>query len=82
MENIENNVKIITNKSDKNGNLFISIDVENPSFDAFKMLQIDLEILAKKWKLISNESNHQLYSVYADLLNKISNNLFEKLTTE
>ena len=82
MENIENNVKIITNKSDKNGNLFISIDVENPSFDSFKLLQIDLEILTKKWKLISNESNHPLYSVYADLLNKISNNLFEKLTTE
>jgi hypothetical protein len=82
VENIENNVKIITNKSDKNGNLFISIDVENPSFDSFKLLQIDLEILTKKWKLISNESNHPLYSVYADLLNKISNNLFEKLTTE
>lgn len=80
MEKFENNkLKIIYNHHRKFGNDIVNIDIENTSFGAMGLFQKDLDDLAKKWKLESSKNEHIVVHFYADLLEKLSVNLLEKL---
>jgi len=80
MEQFENNkLKIIYNHHRKFGNDIVNIDIENTSFGAMGLFQKDLHELAEKWKLESVENEHIVVQFYADLLEKLSVTLLEKL---
>ena len=83
MEQFENNkLKIIYNHHRKFGNDIVNIDIENTSCVAMGLFQKDLHELAEKWKLKSIENEHIVFRFYADLLDKLSVNLLEKLKQE
>jgi len=83
MEQFENNkLKIIYNNHRKLGKDIVNIDIENTSFGAMGLFQKDLHELAEKWKLKSIENEHIVVHFYADLLDKLSVNLLEKLKQE
>lgn len=80
MENKHHNkVKIIYNSNCKFGRDVINIDIENTSFGALRLLQKELKKLAKSERINADIVQHHVSSAYADLLDKLSASLLEKL---
>lgn len=80
MENIQHNKITVSYKEGYGfGRDFINIDIQNASFGALHIFHRELHKLAEENRKISDECWHPVNEAYADFLEKLSEELKNKI---